>query len=59
MNGICPGFLEYNFLLSITAQQTPFRIEFLSDNFEVGGAATAEAAGGNTGFKIRYWQSSC
>jgi len=44
---------------TVCSQQTPFRIEFLSDNFEVGGAATAEAAGGNTGFKIRYFQTSC
>ena len=48
-------------LLLITAKQTPFKVDFESDNWEVstGAAAMMEAEGGNTGFKIRYYQTTC
>ena len=48
-------------LVLITAKQLPFRVDFDSDNWEVstGAAANMEAEGGNTGFKIRYFQTTC
>jgi len=43
---------------TICSTQTPFRIAFNSDNVEFS-AADHESTGGNTGFKIRYWQTTC
>lgn len=46
---------------TVCSKQLPFRVDFDSDNWEVstGAAANMEAEGGNTGFKIRYFQTTC
>jgi len=43
---------------TICSTQTPFRISFHSDNFEFS-AADEEATGGNPGFQLRYFQTTC
>jgi len=47
--------------VTICSAHLPFRISFISDNTETAetGAAGDESAGGNTGFKLRYYQTSC
>jgi len=46
---------------TVCSTQVPFRIEFQSDNYEqsTGAAAMGEGEGGNPGFKIRYFQTTC
>jgi len=46
---------------TVCSKQYPFRVEFNSDLWEVttGAADNMEAEGGNTGFKIRYFQTTC
>jgi len=46
--------------LTICSTAIPFRIEFNSDQFELTTAAMYESMlGASTGFKIRYYQTSC
>lgn len=47
--------------VTVCSKTLPFRIIFQSDNYETAnaGAAGDESAGGNVGFKLRYYQSSC
>jgi len=46
---------------TVCSTQAPFRIEFQSDNYEFssGAAAMNEGEGGNPGFKVRYFQTTC
>jgi hypothetical protein len=45
---------------TLCSKQTPFRISFHSDSYEGGvGAANLESSGGNTGVKLRYFQTTC
>ena len=53
------NLMTYSFFIAAT--QAPFRIEFQSDNYEFssGAAAMNEGEGGNPGFKVRYFQTTC
>jgi hypothetical protein len=44
---------------TICSKQVPFRIEFSSDDWEISGAMLESKLGTNTGFKIRYFQTTC
>ena len=48
-------------MIYLSAKRSPFSFRFISDSFEyaVAGAATDEAASGNTGFKIAYIGTAC
>jgi len=43
---------------TVCSMQLPFRVDFNSDNYEISDAQL-EAVGGNPGFKIRYYQTTC
>lgn len=47
---------SYVKLLSILAKSQPFRIEFITDSFELG-ETNAEST--TKGFSLKYWQNSC
>ena len=49
------------FIIYFTAKAYPFRIIFNSDAYEawVDGSADETGGGGNTGFKVRYFQQTC
>jgi len=44
---------------TVCSKQYPFRITFSSDAYEGCLVATDECTGGNHGFKLRYFQTSC
>ncbi len=46
-------------ILCFAARNMPFRVEFLSDSYEMTGAAKDEATGANAGFRLRYFQTGC
>jgi len=58
MMGLATGALAAMFAKTVCSTQLPFMVEFNSDNTEISGAML-ESTGGNPGFKIRYFQTTC
>jgi hypothetical protein len=54
----CFGLILTDFLLYFPASVLPFRIQFLTDQWEYH-VAPVETAAGIQGFKLRYFQKAC